>query len=365
MKPALQIESLKLTQFKNYDAQKFSFCAGINCFTGSNGVGKTNILDAIYFLCLTKNHRNLPDKQLIRHGADFFRVEGHFLTEGRTQKVVIKMASDKRKELEVDGAPITRFADHIGQFPIVMIAPDDVALVQEGSEERRRYLDSTLSQVSAPYLEQWLLYNALLKQRNALLKSFGEQRYFDPVYLEAIDRQMVVPALVLHEERARMAGHIGPLFASLYGAISGNKEVAALQYAPSWHESGDFYTFLEETQDKDRAVERTSVGPHRDDITFLLDGMPVKKFASQGQMKSFLLALRLAQFEYLRQETGATPILLLDDIFDKLDAHRVQQLVALLIERRVGQVFMTDTHRSRIESAVAAVAPIFQIIDIP
>lgn len=360
----LQIQTLKLTHFKSYAAQTLSFSPGLNCLVGRNGAGKTNILDAIHFLCLTKSHRNLPDKNLVQHGAPFFRVEGHFLSEGKARKIVFKMPADKRKELEVDGTPIPRMADHVGKFPTVMIAPDDVSLVQEGSEERRRYLDSTLSQISPEYLHNLMIFNALLKQRNAQLKAFGEQRRFEPLLLEAIDRQMIAPARVLHHQRAAMVQQIQPLVNELYGAIAGQRETATFTFSSDWPESDNYQELLTANQERDRYSERTAAGPHRDDLEFLLDDMPVKKFASQGQLKSFLLALRLAQYEYLRERTGATPILLLDDIFDKLDASRVKQLVALLQERKVGQVFITDTQRNRIEEVIASVYTDYQIIEI-
>ena len=358
------LHTLQLTHFKNYTGQGIALSPGINCFVGLNGMGKTNVLDAVHYLCLTKSHKGLPDKLLVQHDAPFLRVEGVFEMEGAKHKVVLKMPSDKRKELEVNGTTITRLADHIGRFPAVMIAPDDVDLVQEGSEERRRYLDTTLSQISPEYLQHLLIFNNLLKQRNALLKTFAAQRYFEPVLLEAIDRQMPRPAAAIQSERFAMLGKIQPIFEELYRTISGHREQAQIEFHSDWPEKQDYYAVLQENLEKDRYSERTAAGPHRDDLIFLLDGYPLKKFASQGQLKSFLLALRLAQFEYLRAEKKQEPILLLDDIFDKLDGQRVKHLVALLLERNVRQILITDTQRPRIEEVVGSLDAEYRIFEV-
>jgi DNA replication and repair protein RecF len=358
------LKRLQLTHFKNYPDQQLLLSPGINCLVGLNGMGKTNVLDAVHFLCLTKSHKGIPDKLLVQHDAPFLRVEGIFENNDQPYKVVIKMPADKRKELEVNGTPIHRLADHIGRFPAVMIAPDDVDLVQEGSEERRRYWDATLSQVSPEYLAHLMRFNALLKQRNALLKQFGAQRYFDATLLESIDHQLPQPAAALQAARAAMLSEIGPVFEELYRAIAGGRERAGIEMVSDWPEQQDYAAVLKANLDRDRYSERTSSGPHRDDIAFLLDGFPLKKFASQGQLKSFLLALRLAQFEYLRTSTGQCPILLLDDIFDKLDSRRVQQLVALLLERKVEQVLITDTQRARIEGVMEGLGVPFFVFEV-
>ncbi len=349
---ALFLRSLKLTHFKNYAARELAFSPRLNCLTGLNGTGKTNILDAVHYLCLTKSHRNLADRHLVEHGAVFFRIEGVFEREGTAEKIVAKFATGQRKVIERNGAPCERLADHIGQFPVVMIAPDDIALVQEGSEERRRLLDATLSQLSPDYLQHLLRYNALLKQRNALLKTFAAERRFDPALLDVFDQQMTAPAMAIYAQRQAFTLNFQPVFEELYAELAQAREVASLTYATDLRD-GAYSDLLRDRRDRDRALERSTVGPHRDDLTLLLDGRPVKQFASQGQLKSFLLALRLAQYELLRQHTQSNPILLLDDIFDKLDARRVAQLVQLLIDRNFGQLFITDTQRARIEPIVA------------
>ncbi|MBK8965487.1 MAG: DNA replication/repair protein RecF [Lewinellaceae bacterium] len=359
----MNLQSIKLSNFKNYRQQTVSLSARLNCFVGLNGMGKTNLLDAVYMLCLTRSHRNLPDKNLIRHGEAFFRLEGQFQHEKVKNKIAIKYAAGQRKVVEENGSAYERLADYIGRYPVVMIAPDDISLVQEGSEERRRFLDTTLSQIYPEYLQNLLLYNNLLKQRNALLKLFAEHRRFDPTLLEALDRQLPGPAHAVVEKRRAFAAQFVPLFQEFYSAIAGSEELVSVEL-----ESGigdrDFATVLLENRDKDRALERTAAGPHRDDLRLSLHGQPIKKYASQGQLKSFLLALRLAQYALLRREKGLAPLLLLDDIFAKLDEQRVQQLMNLLIEREFGQIFITDTQRSRIESVVTAFPGKYRIFEV-
>lgn len=357
------LQKLKLTHFKNYLAQEIQFSGQLNCFVGLNGMGKTNLLDAVYFLCLCKTHASLPDRNLVQHGAAFFRLEGWFEREGLGEKVVAKFQPGQRKEFERNGVPVPRLADHIGQFPVVMIAPDDISLVQDGSEERRRFVDTTLSQISPEYISNLLVYNNLLKQRNALLKKFADEKRFDADLLEAIDRQMPGPAQVVFERRRAFVAEFRPVFLEMYAAISGGRETPSVEYESDLEKDG-LEVLLETTRERDRALQRTGSGVHRDDLRLFLDEQPLKKFASQGQLKSFLLALRLAQFEVLRHDTGRTPILLLDDIFDKLDEARVRQLVALLLARQFGQIFITDTQRNRIESVVSSFPAEYRIFEV-
>ncbi len=359
----MQLSRLKIINFKNYESQTLDFSPRLNCLTGLNGMGKTNVLDAVFFVCLCKSHSGLNDRNLVRHGEDFFRLEAQFKSGKEKSKVVAKYQLGGRKEFERNGNAVERLSDHIGQFPVVMIAPDDVSLVQEGSEDRRRFLDTTLSQISADYLRNLVQYNALLKQRNALLKLFFEQRRFDSVLLESIDRQMPGPAKALYEQRSSFVEQFKPYFADFYAAISGSREAVDMTYQSDLSK-GVLDELFQQSLEKDRVLQRSTVGPHRDDLLLFMDGLPVKKFASQGQLKSYLLALRLAQYEVLRQQIGQTPILLLDDIFDKLDETRVRQLVGLLIERDFGQVFVTDTQRSRMESVVSSFDGTYKMFEV-
>ncbi len=359
----MHLSSLRLTQFKNYETQQFSFSPRLNCLTGLNGVGKTNVLDAIYYLCLTKSHSGLSDRHLVKHDSDFFRLEAIMEDDNGPVKIVAKYPLGQRREMALNGQEVERLTDYIGEFPVVMIAPDDIELIQDGSEERRRFLDATLSQVSGQYLRHLLIYNALIKQRNALLKQFAEQRRFDDILLDGFDRQLLAPVQTLYESRSRLVTALAPFFQDAYLAISGGRETVELHYENDV-EAGNFEEKLLLAREKDRIMQRSTVGPHRDDLKFGMNGQPVKKFASQGQLKSFLLALRLAQYEVLRREKGFAPILLLDDIFDKLDEQRVRQLVGLLIGRDFGQIFITDTQRSRIEEVVASFTGNYKVFEI-
>ena len=361
----MHLHQLKITNFKNYAQQSLVLSPRLNCFTGLNGMGKTNVLDAVHFLCLCKSHSGLPDRNLVRHGESFLRLEGWFEAAGEQTRIVAKFAVGQRKEIERNGSLYPRLADYIGQFPVVMIAPDDVSLVQAGSEERRRFLDTTLSQISPEYLRNLLIYNNLIKHRNALLKQFAEQRRFDATLLESIDRQLPGPAQAIFTQRRAFVQDFRPLLQAAYAVLSGGHETVEATYQSDL-EDGDFASLLAAALEKDRLLQRSTRGAHRDDLALFLDGYPVKKFASQGQLKSYLLALRLAQYELLRQQKGVAPLLLLDDIFDKLDEQRVRYLIGLLLGRDFGQIFITDTQRGRIEEIVASFPGeyrIFEVVD--
>lgn len=355
--------TLRLTNFKNYESQSLDLSPRLNCFTGLNGMGKTNVLDAVHFLCLSRSHTMLTDKQLMRHGETFFRLEGLFEQGDERTKLVVKLGNGHRKEIECNGVAFQRIADFVGLYPVVMIAPDDVALVQEGSEERRRFLDATLSQISPGYLQNLLTYNALLKQRNALLKEFGDSGTFDGPLLDSISRQMPAPAAMIHERRQHFVETFLPIFHEYYAAISGGHESVSVGYESDLAGAA-LPALFAAARDKDLILGRTTRGIHKDDLVLEMDGQTVRKFASQGQLKSFLLALRLAQYEVLRQEKGVDPILLLDDIFDKLDDQRVRQLIGLLLERNFGQIFITDTQRSRIEAIVASFTGDYKLFEV-
>ena len=344
----MYLEKLILTNFKNYDQQALAFSPGINCFAGRNGMGKTNLLDAIYYLCMTKSYFSLPDSSIIRHEAEFMRLEAYFNRLDRREKVVAKVAPRKIKIFERNDIPYERLADHIGLLPVVFISPDDTELITEGSEARRRFLDNTLSQLDPRYLAELIQYNKILVQRNALLKQMADMPGQSGALLEVYDQQLLGPGQYLFQQRREFLNRFSGFFQSAYQYISNKAEEVGLSYQ-SHLLSGDFHTLLQQNQAKDRALQRTSAGIHRDDLECLIGGHPLKRFASQGQRKSFLLALKLAQFEILRQNKGFPPILLLDDLFDKLDKHRVGQLLHLLAFDTYGQVFLTDTQSERIE----------------
>jgi len=353
----LYLQALKLTNFKNYENQTLLLSEHLNCFVGKNGMGKTNILDAIYYLCMTKSHFKSSDRNIVRHSEDFFRLEANFFSESdntpKTSKLIVKVQPRKRKEFELNKVVYERLSEHIGQFPVVMIAPDDTLMAMEGSEERRRFLDNTLCQLDTAYLTNLMHYNKVLSQRNKTLKQFAETRTFDELLIKTYDRQLLAAANYIHQKRTDLMAVFIPIFKNYYAQISGEQEVVACEYASKLNKE-KFEVLLNENLEKDRILQRTTVGVHKDDLKFIFNNIAVKQFASQGQLKSYILALKLAQYELLRQEKGAAPILLLDDIFDKLDASRVQQLLQLLIQKKeFGQIFITDTHEERVANIVS------------
>ncbi len=348
---ALYLEKLILTNFKNYAGQTLDLSERLNCFTGLNGMGKTNILDAVYYLCLAKSRFALSDLHLCKRGEDFFRLEGHFRTDGKSYRIVAKVQPKKRKILESNGLPYAALSEHVGLFPVVFLGPDDTLMITEGSEERRRFIDNTLSQTDPQYLAHLISYNKVLQQRNAALKQFAEQRRFDPALVGVYDAQLLPAGRYIHSKRKEFIGAFAPYMMETYSGIAGKQEQVDCRYISALEEVG-FEELLAQSQEKDRILQRTTEGIHRDDLELLIKNMPVKRFGSQGQLKSFVLALKLAQYRFLEKQKKNRPILLLDDIFDKLDAQRVGRLLQLLHEGSFGQVFITDTDEGRVENII-------------
>lgn len=336
-----------LTEFKNYHYQSVDCNPRLNSFVGLNGMGKTNLLDALYYLCMGKSYFGLNDQYVAFHDAAFFRLEGHALIDGYPEKIVVKTPLGQRKTIERNDVPYERLGDHVGLLPVVFAAPDDTQLIYDGSEARRRLLDNTLSQLDQQYLQQLLRYNHLLKQRNAVLKQFAETHSFNPALLSVYDEQMADPAQYIFSRRSDFMERFRPLLKINHLTISGAREEADCHYESPLQQA-PMAELLRQNLEKDRALGRTSSGIHRDDLHFMLQGQPLKRFASQGQAKSFLLALKLAQYDLMYAEKNSAPLLLLDDIFDKLDQERVEHLMRLLLEGPYGQLFVSDTHPSRI-----------------
>ncbi len=347
----MKLNLLKLTNFKNYSGEEISFSPQLNYLVGANGMGKTNILDAIYFLCQGKSYFQSNDRQLILHGENFLRVEGNLDLAKKTAQVVIKFQAGKKKEISKNKQPYRKLSDFVGEFPVVLIAPDDTLLIREGSETRRKFIDSTLSQFNRAYLESLITYTNLLKQRNQLLKTSMEKGGPDPSLLQIYSEQMNAPAHYIFEERKKFLHTLLPVFQSIYEAVSGGTEKVALSYQSELAEK-DFLTGIKANLQKDTLLQRTCFGIHRDDFLLELEGHPVKQFGSQGQVKSFLIALKLAQYLYIKNEKDLLPILLLDDIFDKLDPFRVDRLLQYMLDNDFGQVFLTDTHEERIQQII-------------
>jgi DNA replication and repair protein RecF len=344
----MYLTRLSLGNFKNYTSAELEFSEKINCFVGNNGVGKTNLLDAMYYLSFTKSFFNLVDYQNIRTGEDFFRLQGVYSFNGeRTETVECLQKRNQRKVLRINKKEYERMADHIGLIPLVMISPADSNLIYNGSEDRRRYMDSVISQFDKMYLDDLISYQKALFQRNKLLKYFSEHRSFDASALEGWDLQIVKLGTGIYAKRAAFIELFRPVFIKYFEFISHGREEVYIGYESQLadHDPADL---IQRTLGDDRAAGYTTAGIHKDDLVFTIGGMPLKKFGSQGQQKSYLVAIKLAQFDYTRDIKGYKPILLFDDLFDKLDDLRVEQLLRLVSDDNFGQVFITDTSRERI-----------------
>ncbi len=346
--PVNTLTQLTLVQFRNYGLAHFSFNAPVTCITGPNGSGKTNLLDAAYYLCYTKSYFTGTQQLLAQRGTDGFRVEGTFEQE-RREVIRCKWQAGK-KEVWAGGVPYERITDHIGKYAAVMIAPDDLLLVNEGSEGRRRWVDSILGQTDRDYLQALLQYSRILQQRNAWLKLQAFNPSSDRLSLEYYDRELDATGSVLHSKRIVFLSRFLPILQPFYEKLSGGREAVSIDYESDL-DAKPLAVWLRDSLQQDLRVQRTLHGPHRDDWDFRLDGEALKQFGSQGQKKSFLFALKLAQYAYLTAEQGYLPLLLLDDIFEKLDQGRMEALLKIIRGPGFGQVLLTDTHSGRVKEA--------------
>ncbi|MES2734239.1 MAG: DNA replication and repair protein RecF [Bacteroidota bacterium] len=364
----MYLEKLNLLNFKNYEEASFSFCPQINCFVGENGSGKTNLLDAVYYLCISKSAFAVNDAQSIRHEADFFLIDGFFHWGGSLERhppidsaldstiseptkvaqITCALQKGQRKVLLSDKKPYEKLTEHIGRFPVVLIAPDDTDLVREGSEERRRFFDTMLSQVDSHYLSSLMQYNNLLKQRNSLLKLFADRNYSDDDLLDSYDAPLLELAYQLFQRRQEFISLFLPVFQKHYTYLSESREMVDLVYETALA-GANFPRDFRHSRARDLHLQRTNKGIHKDDFTFEINGFSLKKFGSQGQQKSFVIALKLAQFEIITQHKQFRPILLLDDIFDKLDDRRIVKLTQMIANDIFGQLFITDARPERTE----------------
>jgi DNA replication and repair protein RecF len=344
----MYLKNLSLTNFKNYELNELEFSPKINCFVGNNGVGKTNILDAIHYMSLTKSFFNNIDSISIRHGEDYFIIQGTFVRDGEEDNIYCAFQKQKQKLLKRNGKEYQKLSEHVGRYPVVMISPADSALITEGSEERRRFLNKIISQYNSEYLDSVLRYSKALQQRNRLLKDFKIKGRFDGEVLSIWDAQLVKYGNYIFNERNILVNELIKVFQEYYAMISNGQEQVKLEYR-SHLSDGNFPEALLNSVTKDRFLEYTTVGIHKDDLVLDMDDYSVKALGSQGQQKSYLVALKLAKFEYIKRKAGFAPILLLDDIFDKFDADRVEQIIKLVGNHRFGQIFITDTHQSRLQ----------------
>ncbi len=385
----MYLERISLTNFKSYEADSYRFSTAINCIVGENGSGKTNLLDAIYFLALTKSAFSNQDGLSINHEGEFMMIDGVFVkvdidrqkleiselgknlvnekdtptytlhsslptpvVSQKSDQITISLQRGQRKTVLHDKKPYERLNEHIGKFPVVLIAPNDTDLIREGSEERRKFFDGVLSQSDANYLSDLQLYNRLLDQRNGLLRQFAERNYLDQDLLDVYSEPLLELAFKLYQQRSRFAQSFCPIFQKHYANLSESREVVEVIYE-SELASADFRREFKMNRQRDVAAQRTTKGAHKDDYAFEIDGHSVKKFGSQGQQKSFVVALKLAQFELLSQEKELKPLLLLDDIFDKLDDRRIQKLIGMMTDGTFGQIFITDARPERTEQLLA------------
>lgn len=344
----MHLEKLTLYNFKNYEDSGLELSPGVNCFFGLNGSGKTNLLDAIYYLSLTKSAFNASDLQNIRQGENQFFIKGQFLIRKNRTEVLCSFVQGSKKLMSEDGTEYKKMAEHIGKYPLVLIAPNDIELIWDGSEQRRKFFDGMLSQMDPAYLENLILYTQLLRQRNGMLKLFSERGSVDQDLLDSYDDKLVPAANFIHEKRKSFLVTYHPLFEKWYKLLAGKeaKEKVSITYRSDLAEV-NFADMLKKNLQRDIMLQRTTSGVHRDDFLFVLNTGELKKFGSQGQQKSFLIGLKLSEFQVLEQSTKKKPLLLLDDIFDKLDDNRIVKLMSLVSEGSFGQIFITDARSGR------------------
>lgn len=357
----LSIHSISLFQFKNYEFEQFRFSKRIVGICGRNGAGKTNLLDAIHYLCFTKSYFSRSDAANVKHGGIGFRMEGHLVLNGNEEKAVCILRETGKKEFLLNDEAYSRFSKHIGRYPCVVIAPDDVELIIGGSEERRRFMDTILSQLDHVYLQALIHYTKILQQRNSFLRSYNEGISRDLSVLDVLDSQLVREGDVVYRKRNAFLQAFLPLAEQLYANISQQEEKIELIYDSEMHHS-TLAELLRITRRKDLVVQRTSAGIHRDDLVFNLGAQTFKSIASQGQRKSLLFALKLAEMEILKREKGFSPLLLLDDVFEKLDEDRITNLLSSVCSDEDTQIFITDTNCKRLEEGLLRIGQEVQMI---
>ena len=357
------LKKLTLFNYKNFSEASFEFDNKINCFVGKNGIGKTNVLDAIYHLSQGKSYFNPLAAQNIKHGEEFFVVDGAFEKNDRVEQIVCSLKKGQKKILKRNGKLYDKFSEHIGLIPLVIISPADRDLIIDGSETRRKFVDSVISQLDKSYLQEIIKYQKTIIQRNALLKYFALNHTFDKETLLIYNEQLNDLGQIIFEKRAKFLEQFIPIFNQYYQEISNYSEAVRLVYQSDLFEK-NMLLLLEENLAKDRVLHYTSVGVHKDDLSFEIDGYPIKKFGSQGQQKSFLIALKLAQFDFVKKQSGEKPILLFDDIFDKLDENRVAKIVSMVNQEEFGQLFISDTHSERTENIVKETHQSYKIFNL-
>lgn len=357
----MYLKNISLLNYKNFESSNFDFDPKINCLVGPNGIGKTNILDSIYHLAFGKSYFNPITSQNINHNSDFFVVDGEFEKNERSEKIVVSVKKGHKKVIKRNGKAYEKFSDHIGFVPLVIISPTDRDLIMEGSDTRRKFMDGVISQGDKAYLELLINYNKVLSQRNSLLKYFAANRTYDGDTLEIYNLQLQAIGPEIHEKRKQFLTEFIPIFKKRYAVICNDQEQVDLVYKSQFFKK-DFATLLDDNLQRDMMMQYTGVGTHKDDLILEINNHPVKKFGSQGQQKTYLIALKLAQYDFIKNQSKQNPILLLDDVFDKLDEQRVSQIVDLVTKDGLGQLFISDTHADRTESVVKNNADHYKMI---
>jgi DNA replication and repair protein RecF len=359
----LQLQKIVLTHFKNYDIQTFDFHSKLVGICGKNGVGKTNLIDSIYYSCFTKSYFTASDNLNIGFDKDGFRLDATFYNDQQPNRIVCMLKPNTKKEMVLNDVPYAKLSQHIGLLPCVMIAPDDIEMINGGSESRRKLIDALISQLDTTYLQQLISYNKIMQQRNSLLKSSREKGKLDVTLLDILDTQMIEPANYIFEKRTIYCKTLVETAFHFYNEIAKSHDNIRITYE-SQLSNQPMQLLLKNSRDKDFILLRTNAGIHKDDLQFLSDGQPFKSIASQGQKKSLLFALKLAEYEIIKNAKGFSPILLLDDVFEKLDEDRMNNLLLHVCKRNDGQVFITDTHKDRLEKSFSQLDIPHQIIEL-
>lgn len=359
----MHIEDISIVNYKNFNEVNVEFSSKLNCFIGRNGAGKTNLLDAVYYLSFCKSFFNSIDQLNINHNESFFILNGKYKRFDSDETISVGLKKGQKKQFKRNSKVYKKLVEHIGLLPLVMITPSDVNLILGGSDERRKFMDGVISQYNQNYLNDLLKYNRALLQRNNLLKQFASERYFDAELLSVWNMQLVEHGTKIHKQRMVFVEKLIPVFQYYYSFISGGNEKVSLVHQSGLYEE-KFEELLKGSLQKDRAVQYTTQGIHKDDLIYYIGDYPIKKMGSQGQKKTYLVALKLAQFDFIKEISGLKPILLLDDVFDKLDQYRVEQIVKVVAGEQFGQIFLTDTNREHLDSIIQNMDADFRIFNV-
>lgn len=359
----MHISDISIVNFKNLKNVKVEFSPKLNCFIGNNGAGKTNMLDAVYYLSFCKSFFNASDQLNINHEENYFMLNGNYSRFDSNETISCGLQAGYKKQFKRNSKVYKKLVEHIGLLPLVMITPSDANLILGGSDERRKFMDGVISQYNQNYLDDLLKYNRALLQRNNLLKQFASERFFDKDLLEIWDNQLIELGTSIHEQRTEFVEKLIPVFQHYYTFISQGNELVGLVHQSDLYEN-DFKFLLQQSLLKDRAAQYTTVGIHKDDLLLQIGEHPIKKLGSQGQKKTYLVALKLAQYIFIKEISGLKPILLLDDIFDKLDQQRVEQIVKVVSGDEFGQIFITDTNREHLDTIIRKMKTDFRIFNV-